>query len=136
MAKNNAPTLKSRHKRKRRRAAKIAIAARWKSSTTAVQPSTSSVSPSSTSTSTPHGSHIMDLKLVSEGMKTVSEHSKQCEGKCFISSEICREGLASVLEVSCNACEKKFTIESSDKIMGSEEISYIYNTSTSVVADL
>ena len=76
---------------------------------------------------------MMDLKCLSEGITTVSEHGKQCEGYCFISSEVRRDGLASVLEVSCDGCDEKLAIESSDKIVGSKGMNTRYSVNVGAV---
>ena len=119
------PTPKSQQKRKRRRAAQLAVAARWKhhTSSTALQSSSSSThaaaSSSPQSVAPVHdvvGSRVMDINCLSKGLTKASEHAKQCSGHCFINNEFHREGLASVLEVSCDGCEDTFFIESSDKM--------------------
>ena len=102
---------KTKHKRRRRSAAKQAVSARWKHAAASTSASTSSTSSSMASTSpasTPaptsgsqgevQGSRIIDLKYLYEGIQKITEHSKQCDSNCSI-SEVHREGLASVFEV-------------------------------------
>ncbi len=62
---------------------------------------------------------------MSNGIQTISQHASECKGKCSIIRESIREGLASVLEVTCDNCPEKFSIESSSKITGSGEIKKI-----------
>ena len=138
MPNQHRPTPKSQKKKRRRRAAKLAIAARWKRPVSPLTPAPSSSASISTSISLPSappsiGARVMDLKRLSEGITTVSEHDKQCEGNCFISSEVRRDGLASVLEVSCDGCDEKLAIESSDKIVGSKGMNTRYSVNVGAV---
>lgn len=97
---------RSTSKRKRRSAAKTASLARWKKPI--------------------NGARVMDLQCLSKGFQSVSKHSVQCRGKCSITREVQREGLASVLEVGCDSCENTCVIETSPKIAGSAEINARY----------
>ena len=139
MPNQHRPTPKSQKKKRRRRAAKLAIAARWKRPVSPLTPAPSSSASISTSISLPSappsmvGARVMDLKRLSEGITTVSEHGKQCEGNCFISGEVRRDGLASVLEVSCDGCDEKLAIESSDKIVGSKGMNTRYSVNVGAV---
>ena len=143
MANQHRPTPKSQQKQRRRRAAKLAVAARWKRPRSPTAPSTSQQSPQPSSPSprpSPPptaqevvGARVMDLKCLSEGITKTSEHGNKCRGKCYVGGEVNREGLASVLEISCTACEDKFTIESSSKIEGSEGINTRYSVNVGAV---
>jgi hypothetical protein len=75
----------------------------------------------------------MDLKCLSEGIAKISEHGKQCSGKSYIRGESHREGLASVLEVSCDGCSENFTIDSSHMIAGSEGLKKRYSVNVGAV---
>lgn len=112
------------------------------SSVSTYEPSASTSEPSLLSSSAPLpppspppplGARVMDLKCLSEGVTKISEHGKQCSGKSYISSELYREGLASVLEVSCDGCEEKFTIQSSDLIAGSGGLKKRYSVNVGAV---
>ena len=78
----------------------------------------------------------MDLKRLSEGIISVSEHGKQREGNCFISSEVRHDGLASVLEASCDGCDEKLAIESSDEIVGGEKSMFVKSAWGSCMATI
>ena len=39
-------------------------------------------------------------------IEVVSNHSSICGGKCSITREVRREGLASILEIACSKCKK------------------------------
>ena len=75
----------------------------------------------------------MDLDLLAKGISQVSDHNKNCEGRSYMNREVSREGLASVLEVSCDKCDNKVNIESSTKIIGSGEMKRRYSVNVGAV---
>lgn len=127
MANNHRRCAKTpKHKRNRRSAAKKACAAKWKATCPTVSTPSSPVSFNQTHTeSSLKGARVMDLKILSTSIQEVSEHAIKCKGKCSISSEIHREGLASILEVKCDDCDETFSIKSSKKILGSGDVKKI-----------
>ena len=127
---------KTQHKRKRRNAAKLAAACRWKNSAaifTSATSRSSSATPSSTSTNKLEGSRVIYLRSLSEMVSKISEHNQQCGGKCSMNNEVYREGMASIFEVSCYSCEEKFTMETSTKIAGSKGINKRYSVNVGAV---
>ena len=50
----------------------------------------------------------MDLN---KNIEVVSNHSSTCGGKCSITREGHREGLASILEIACSKCKKTWQID-------------------------
>ena len=107
-------SVQSASRRKRRSAAKAASLARWK------KPAVS-------------GARVVDLQCLSKGIRRIFKHSAQCQGKCSITGEVQRDGLASVLEVGCDSCENTSLIETSQKIEGSAEINQRYSINVSAV---
>ncbi len=78
----------------------------------------------------------MDLQCLSKGIKQITQHSAQCEGKWTITKEVQRDGLASVLEVGCDSCAATSLIESSPKIAGSAEINERHTVNVGAVWQL
>ncbi len=72
------------------------------------------------------------LECLSTGIANILEHKSKCMGKCSI-KEASREGLASVLEVACNACDAKSLIETSTKIPGSSCMKARYSVNVGAV---
>ena len=80
------------------------------------------------------GSRVIDLNCLSAGIQQISTgHNKTCKGECKINREVRREGLASVLEVTCDSCTMQTFIESSTRIAGSEEIKGRYSVNVGAV---
>ena len=52
------------------------------------------------------GSRVMDLNCLTKNIEVVSNHSSTCGGKCSITREVRREGLASILEIAYSKCKK------------------------------
>lgn len=75
----------------------------------------------------------MDLQCLSEGIQKISSHASICKGKCSIHRESVREGLASILEVTCENCTQKISVESSAKIEGSNEVRKRYGVNVGAV---
>ena len=107
-------SLRSTSKRKRRAACKSARLARWK------KPKVP-------------GARVMDLKYLSKGFEAISKHNPECQGKCSLTREVERQGLASVLEVGCDSCEFTCRFESCPKIDGSKEINQRYSVNVGAV---
>lgn len=117
--------VKSTRKRKRRSLAEQAVNARWKKDSS---PPTIQL-PEKKFT----GSRVLDLNLLSKGIEDLSNHGTKCKGKCSINKEVVREGLASVLEVTCDSCSTKSYIQSSTQIAGSGEIKARYSVNAGAV---
>ena len=79
------------------------------------------------------GARVMDLKCLSQGIAEMSKHNTTCQGNCSVTREVQREGLASILEVVCDTCEKSFHIESSPQITGTKEIKKRYSVNVGAV---
>ena len=75
----------------------------------------------------------MDLNCLAQGIVEVSHQNTTCQGTCTVTKETQREGLASILEVKCDKCEKSFYIETSPKIAGTAEIKRRYRVHTGAV---
>lgn len=118
MAINHKP-LKSTHKRSRKAAAREGAKARWH--------------PKETQKHQVAGSRIINIHCLSVGIENITLHNEVCKGKCSITSEVQREGLASILEVSCDSCDVKSFIETSEKITGSEKLKARYAVNVGAV---
>ena len=107
-------------------ASKAASLSQWKKSLP-------NSSPDSAQNNNLVGARVMDLQCLSQGIEEVSKHTAACHGNCLVTRESQREGLASILEVVCDKCEKSFHIESSPKITGTAEIKKRYSVDVGAV---
>ena len=72
------------------------------------------------------GARAVGLQCLSKDIRRIFKHSAQCQGKCLITGEVQRDGLASVLEVECDSFENTSLIETSQKLERSAEINQRY----------
>ena len=79
------------------------------------------------------GAHVIDLRCLSKAIEELYKHNVDCRDKCTIAREVRKMGLASILELVCDTCEKTFHIKSSPKISGSAEISQRYSVNVGAI---